>query len=452
VFGFFSCTVGKFDVLGQEGLGELLLKLPGGGAVASIAATEKVVPLESTRLNDEMMDQLFPISPRVDSTRTVGEAFRRAKNLHLNAVVRKYVLLGDPGLGLPIPRGRGVWEKGPLDSLLRGDLAILTGRALYPDSSADTLAFGTAVIQVQGKPIQRTQIGLSDFGTLTSTTYEAPGPVIYRGDVTLDKGTFEARFVVPLDGRIAGGAGQLRALLSEAGGRGVGLAVDSIRIAQGVGTRVDLDAPSIALRYPASADSSVQPGDRLTIVIEDSSGVDLMRLDNAHTIFVILDDRGSPTELTSGFVYEAGSHTKGSVDFVLPQMGEGLHTMEVHASDNFGNIRNRTFVLDVHAPAYPGDPVQLTHVINNPNPFDGTTYVHARLNQPARIRVQILTVAGRRVRELSADGRAGENYLPWDGKDSSGENVAVGVYLLRVTAESPAGKRASAVGRALRSR
>ncbi|HMI31528.1 MAG TPA: C25 family cysteine peptidase, partial [Candidatus Limnocylindrales bacterium] len=48
IFGLFSCTVGKFDALGQEGLGELLLKTPGAGAIASIAATEKVFPVEST--------------------------------------------------------------------------------------------------------------------------------------------------------------------------------------------------------------------------------------------------------------------------------------------------------------------------------------------------------------------------------------------------------------------
>ena len=232
----------------------------------------------------------------------------------------------------------------------------------------------------------------------------------------------------------------------------MGLAVDSVRIGQGVSSRTDLVPPTITMIHTAGPDSSFQPGDRLTFVIEDSSGVDLTRLDNGHTIFVILDDRGSPVELTSGFVYDSGSYTRGTTDFVLPQLPEGLHTLEVHASDTFGNIAVKTFVLDVHAPSQPGDPMRLSQVFNYPNPFEGTTYIHARLNQEGRIRVGIYTVAGRRVRDLTADGRAGENYVPWDGKDSQGENVAIGVYLLRVTAESPEGKRASAVGRALRKR
>jgi flagellar hook assembly protein FlgD len=109
-------------------------------------------------------------------------------------------------------------------------------------------------------------------------------------------------------------------------------------------------------------------------------------------------------------------------------------------------------VIDVHAIALPGDPMRLSQVFNYPNPFEATTYIHARLNQPGAIQVRILTVAGRRVRDLTADGKAGENFVPWDGRDSEGENVAIGVYLIKVTAESPEGKRASAIGRALRTR
>jgi len=229
-------------------------------------------------------------------------------------------------------------------------------------------------------------------------------------------------------------------------------AAHSLRIGLGLSTRTDLVPPTITLLYAPGQDSTFQPGDRLTFALVDSSGIDLTRLDNAHTIFTILDDRGAPVELTTAFSYDPGSYTRGTVAYTLPQVPEGLHTIEVHASDTFGNIAVRTFVIDVHSPARPGDPMQLSQVFNYPNPFQGITYIHARLNQAGAIRVQVLTVAGRRIRELESSGRAGENYLPWDGKDSEGENVAIGVYLFKVTAESQEGKRASAVGRALRAR
>jgi flagellar hook assembly protein FlgD len=92
----------------------------------------------------------------------------------------------------------------------------------------------------------------------------------------------------------------------------------------------------------------------------------------------------------------------------------------------------------------------MTEVFNYPNPFPRETYLHARLNRAARLRVQILTVSGRRVRDFALDGKAGENYIPWDGRDSEGEKVALGVYIVKLTAEVPGGNRATAIARALR--
>jgi hypothetical protein len=456
IFAFISCTVGKFDEPGSEGMGELLLKLPAGGSAASLAATDRVFPDLSTRLNDSFADALFPLAPRADSVETIGLAWARAKNANVDSGVlgdntRKYQLLGDPALLPPFPRGRGVWEKGPLDSLLRGEVASLTGRALFSDSTFDSTAAGIALIQVQGPPFVRTQVSY-DSGFPVPTKYEMPGPVLYRGQVPLVGGRFTATFVVPTDGRVSGRGGRLQALLSSAGGRGAGLAVDSIRIAQGVAGRIDATPPSISLRYPSAGDSAVQAGDRLTVVVEDSSGVDLTRLDNAHSIFLVLDELGAPIELTPGFTYDAGSYTRGGVDWTVPGLAQGPHLLEVHASDTYGNIAVAHFILDVRARYAAGDPLFLSQVFNYPNPFAGETYVHARLNQPARLRIQVLTVAGRRVREIPVDGQAGENYVLWDGMDSRGEIVAIGVYLIRILAETPGGKRATAVGRALRTK
>ena len=250
IFGYFSCTVGKFDETTAEGLGEILLTLPNGGAVASVAASDAVFGNASTGLNDSFIDELFPLEPRVDSLRTAGLAFARAKNDRASTSslsTRKYGFLGEPGLTPPLPRGRGAWEKGPLDSLLRGDPVLLRGHALMPDSTLDTLSTGVVDLLLQGPPFVRTQV---DPFSGQRREYRVPGPAIYRGQVSLDRGAFEVRFVVPVDGRISGAGGKLRALLSAAGGRGVGLAVDSIRITR--------ERPAAPTRRPRRSASSTR--------------------------------------------------------------------------------------------------------------------------------------------------------------------------------------------------
>ncbi|HET9950251.1 MAG TPA: C25 family cysteine peptidase [Candidatus Eisenbacteria bacterium] len=447
IWAFMSCTVGKFDDHSGDGMAELLLRAPSTGAVAALAATGEVFGIESSALNDAFVDELFPARPRVDSLVTAGLAWARAKNRSVNFSVRKYNLLGEPGVRPPVPRGRGVWEKAPLDSVLRGDLVTLRGHALEPDGSPDTTSNGTARLRILGPPSRRVEFGFQG-GNPGTAPYDLPGPVLYQGDVPLANGAFQITFTVPVDARVAGGGARLEGLLERAGGLGVGVAADTIRIASLLSPRIDVTPPTITLLSPS--DTTYAPGDRVTIALEDSSGIDLTRLDNAHAIFVLFDETGSPIDLTAGFVYETGSATRGSVVLTLPSLADGPHRLEIHASDTFRNIGAASYVLEVARSAEAGGALQLSQVFNYPNPFQNSTYVHLRLNQPARVRIQVLTVAGRKIREWHVDGKSGENYFPWDGLDSEGEKIAIGVYLIHVTAEAAGGGKVDAVARALR--
>jgi hypothetical protein len=449
IWAFMSCTVGRFDDYRQDGLAETLVRQPSAGAAAAIAASQEVFGIESTDLNDAFLDELFPAAPRVDTLVTAGLALARAKNRVVNLSTRKYNFIGEPGLRPPLPRGRGVWEKGPLDSLLRGETATLRGHAIRDDGTPDTTANGTAKLRILGPPSRRVLNGFQG-GNPGVAIYNLPGPVLYEGETALDRGSFEITFTVPVDGRVSGAGARLEALLEEAGGKGVGLAADSLRIGAGLDPRVDVQPPTISLLAPP--DTVFAAGNRVTIALEDSSGIDLTRFDNAHAIFALFDDAGLPIDLTADFRYERGSATRGTVELTLPALAEGAHRLEVHASDTYRNIGVANFIIEIAPQAGPEGALDLSQVFNYPNPFANDTYLHVRLNQPARLKITILTVAGRRVRSWAVEGKAGENYIPWDGRDSRGESTAVGVYLIHVTADAPGGGRVDAVAKALRTR
>ena len=113
----------------------------------------------------------------------------------------------------------------------------------------------------------------------------------------------------------------------------------------------------------AGPDTTFAPGDRITFAIEDSSGIDLTRFDNAHAIFVLFDDAGFPIDLTPAFRYDRGSATRGTVELVLPALAEGAHRLDIHASDTYRNVGAATFVIQVAPHASAGQPLDRNNFV-----------------------------------------------------------------------------------------
>jgi len=70
---------------------------------------------------------------------------------------------------------------------------------------------------------------------------------------------------------------------------------------------------------------------------------------------------------------------------------------------------------------------------NYPNPFNSSTTIRYRIEEPGRVRLEVFDVQGQKVKTL-ADGYVGPGayQVEWDGMDASGKSVATGVYLVRL--------------------
>jgi len=86
----------------------------------------------------------------------------------------------------------------------------------------------------------------------------------------------------------------------------------------------------------------------------------------------------------------------------------------------------------------------ITNIINYPNPFSTSTrfvFVLTGSLIPTDIRIQIMTISGKVVREITNEElgtiRIGRNItdFAWDGTDKFGDRLANGVYLYRVSAK-----------------
>ena len=72
-----------------------------------------------------------------------------------------------------------------------------------------------------------------------------------------------------------------------------------------------------------------------------------------------------------------------------------------------------------------------------PNPFRHSTAVRFSLEQKGRVRVDVFSLAGRKVATLH-DGvlPSGSHMVPWEGRNDRGQDVAGGVYFIRLSHEN----------------
>jgi hypothetical protein len=78
---------------------------------------------------------------------------------------------------------------------------------------------------------------------------------------------------------------------------------------------------------------------------------------------------------------------------------------------------------------------------NYPNPFNPTTYINYSLPEDAFVSVKVFDELGREVKTLiSSHQTAPGHRVVWDGRDASGNPVASGLYVYRLSATNASGK------------
>jgi hypothetical protein len=119
---------------------------------------------------------------------------------------------------------------------------------------------------------------------------------------------------------------------------------------------------------------------------------------------------------------------------------DGEYELIVNGRDRSGNMAART---DLRVRFTVMNQAAISDLLNYPNPFTtSTSFVFTLTGQqpPRDLRIQILTVTGRIVREIRREElgpiRIGRNIteFKWDGTDQFGQALANGVYLYRVIA------------------
>ena len=134
----------------------------------------------------------------------------------------------------------------------------------------------------------------------------------------------------------------------------------------------------------------------------------------------------------------ASENSNYRVQFKPEGLADGMYSLQVEATDASGNqsgIGPYTITFEVINES------TVTNFYPYPNPFSTSTrfvFTLTGTEVPDQVTIQIFTVAGRVVREITQDElgpiRIGNNITDyaWDGRDEFGDQLANGTYLYRV--------------------
>ncbi|MEN8816165.1 MAG: type IX secretion system sortase PorU [Nonlabens sp.] len=453
-----TCEFTRYDNPLRVSGGELTYLNPQGGAISTVATNRLIFVNVGSSFNNIIDQYLFgydniePIS--------MAEALRLSKidpQFQGRETRRVIAFIGDPALKLafPVPKVELTTVNGnpiatntdvlrALDRVrLGGEVQTFSGVRI-PDYN------GNLFVTVYDKNVNRQT--LANDGTRDTSVTGDPivilpfnqlGEALFRGQATIVNGEFEFEFVMPRDTQIPIGNGRVSFyakrdnIPEDQNGFSQDIRMGGINRnapSDDVGPEVELFMNDTNFVSGGITDSDPF----LLAFLNDENGINTSS-GIGHDITGILDgDETNPFILNDYYEANEDDFTSGKVFFPLRDIEPGLHTLKITAWDTYNN----SAMNEIQFVVSESDGVELTRVLNYPNPFTSYTefwFNHNRPFEPLDVQVQVMTVSGKVVwsknHNLTTTGFTSRE-ITWDGRDDFGQRLGKGVYIYKITVKS----------------
>jgi len=449
-----TCEFTRFDDPSRVSAGEWIQLNPTGGAVALMTTTRSVTFTVNTNTVEAFYQYVFSRDANFEPL-TFGEIMRLTKNNSGTGNNRRsFMLLGDPELKIALPRHKIVIDSiNHLDPAIEMDtiraLSVASIAGHFEDYNGNVLNSINGVLTptVFDKAKQTQTLG-NDSGSPV-ISYLTQRNAIYKGQATVTNGQFNFDFFVPKDIVYAYGKGKISLYGATTTTDANGL--DTNFYVGGINTSAPVDnvGPEVELymndkNFVNGGITSTTP--LLVVEASDEFGINTVGNGIGHDLLAIIDgETSNPIVLNDYYVGDLDSYKSGKIKYNLSSLAPGKHYMEVKIWDSNNNSSTARIDFEVREE----ENVELSHVLNYPNPFTTNTTFFFEHNQSCtnlETQIQIYTVTGKLVKTINENvPTAGFRVegISWDGKDEFGDPLAKGVYVYRVTVELATGEVAS---------
>ncbi|RPI01159.1 MAG: T9SS C-terminal target domain-containing protein, partial [Ignavibacteriae bacterium] len=282
--------------------------------------------------------------------------------------------------------------------------------------------------------------GIGDFN------FKMTGSLLYRGDVSITHGRYEAIIPVPKDVTIGKNArismyawsGQADATGSTENVMIDGVDTTSVKDTEGPVMNVYLDTTAFR---PGGL---VKSNPVILVELEDESGINTSTVGVGHQLTATISSPRQVFDLSNYYHSSLDNYKKGEVRYPLQNLRDGKYSLIVKAWDVQNNSSEAETFFEVHAE----DDFAILNAVNVPNPFShSTTFTFQRASSdPIDVEIKIYSIAGRLIGTLSERNVGGSDVrIPWDGKDNDGSELANGIYFYKLITHEKNGSRSSEI-------
>ncbi len=423
-----TCDFGMFDNPNLVSFTEGLIWKKEAGIIGALVATRLVYSQQNAKFNRYFYKKLFPDGkPSIE----LGAAFLQALHVESGSNVndQKYHILGDPTMTLIDPR-ESIEVTDVEPDTLKALSTVKVRARVTRDGQPQADFNGGAVLIVNDAKYENVNTGGGP-----SRNYDLQGPLLFKGEVSVENGELEGRFIVPKSiryknrptGRVSVYAWDEEANRTAFSSRNDLLFLGSLnRSAESSGPEIDIYFKD---QENFSSGDLIQDNPTLIIELEDENGVNITG-QVGHRMELSVDE-GPVRDVSGFFKYNRDSFTRGRLEFPLGSLKPGRHTLRFQAFDNLNNASEQIVEFTVTG----SEELSLEKVLNYPNPFEKTTRFTFQTNRAnAEVTVKIYTLQGRVIQKLEGFvTNLGFNVIEWDGRDYDGDEPANGVYLYKIT-------------------
>lgn len=439
-----TCDFTRFDAPETSG-GELAFLNPNGGAVALFTTTRVVYSSQNSLINRAFMNNIFS---KKDGKRyslgKVMELTKSSSSLNGDANKLNFTLIGDPAMSLSYPSYYAKITAVNNDTLLGGvdtlrifDEVNIEGEIYDENGNFDKTFNGIVYPTVMDAKTSVTTQGYNN----DPYTYSEYSKKIFTGKDSVRNGKFSFKFKVPKDISYSSVHGSINIYACETGVENANEAQghygDIVFAGKNTITEKDSIGPDISLYlndYNFRSGGTVDEMPVFIADISDESGLNTAGSGIGHDIKLIVDgDEKQSYNLNNYFAFDAGSYTSGVVKYIMPEMPEGRHSLSFKTWDLFNNSSSASLDFIVKK-GYSAEIRDFRCAVNG-----DAVYFRFNHNRPVKfehIDIEIYDIFGNRIwrkeTNMETEDVVSDVYV-WDRLSSSGNPVACGVYICRIT-------------------